>query len=317
MKLLVAGAGAFGRELMRTLARIDGVELAVADRRLEAAQSAANDFGCIDAGEDAVAMLERLRPAGIVVATPASSHLAITAQALAHGIPVLLEKPVALTVAEAEKMLGLERDSTAFVQPGHVLRFSAAHRQLADIVQRGEIGVPVSITSRRYRDASHAERYADIDQVLMTMVHDIDLAIWLSGASPVAAQAVRRADAGRGAVTDATVSDSLGGRWHLSTAWTFPAESVPADRIEVLGTRGAAELEVGRPLRVAGDKTYELEVDAHDDPIKAELECFVAGIEAGRNLAQVSLIDARDGLRAAEMILDALSSTDGGVTNAG
>lgn len=309
VRLLVAGAGAFGCEHLRSLASVPGLELAVADKSLRTAQSAALAFGCKHAGDDALTMIDRVRPDAVVVATPASSHLEIASYALDRCIPVLLEKPVAVTAADARKLLALEEASTTFVQPGHVLRFSPMHKRLAEFVRAGEIGTLLGITSRRYRDVSHTLRYPDVDQVLMTMIHDIDLAIWIGQSTAVSAHAVRASEQEGGTATDAFLSAANGIQWHLSTAWVFPSESVPSDRLEVLGTRGAIELEVGGHLRASGARAWEIAAGSNEgDPLRLQLECFLAGVEAGTNLAGVSLIDAINGLSAAEMIVDSLTS---------
>ncbi len=76
--------------------------------------------------------------------------------------------------------------------PGHVLRFSAHHRMLLDIIRSPAVGTVLGFTSRRHRDDSHAVRYPELDPVLMTMIHDIDLAIWMTGAGAASAYALRR-----------------------------------------------------------------------------------------------------------------------------
>ncbi|MHA6687597.1 Gfo/Idh/MocA family protein [Mesorhizobium sp. A556] len=310
MKLLVAGAGAFGREHLRCLSTMEDGTLAVADTRVEAAQKAAADFRITEFGSDAASMLETFWPDGIVIATPAQAHLPLAALALRHGIPVLLEKPIAPTSREALELCQLEAASSAFVQPGHILRFSNQHRTLVEHVRKGAIGQVVSIASRRYRDGGHATRYPDIDPVLMTMIHDIDLALWIGEGVPVSATARRRKGQGAHSLTAAMVEDDKGVLWRLTTAWLYPTEDAPVDRVEVIGTAGGIEMDAGGVLRIFGPEPQTIYFsDAGEDPLTAELECFLAGVRDGVSRSPVTLTDAYHGLLAAEMILADLAGT--------
>jgi predicted dehydrogenase len=304
VKILVAGAGLFGREHLKCLSALGGITLAVADTRTEVAQNAAAQFGAAEFGSDAASMLERLRPDGIVIATPVQAHLALATLALQRGVPVLLEKPVAATSSQALELRDMEAASPAFLQPGHILRFSKQHRALVDCVREGTIGDVVSIASRRYRDGSHAARYADTDPVMMTMIHDIDLALWIGGGRAVAATARRRHGHDGQTLTDAMVEDDRGTLWRLSTAWIHPSGSVPVDRVEVVGTRGGIEMDAGGWLQVFGADPQRIDFsDNNDDPLETELNCFLAGIRSGASQSPVTLQDAYHGLLAAEMII--------------
>lgn len=304
-RILVAGAGAFGREHLSRLSRMVDVEIVgIADRLPAAAQEAAERYGLPVWDTDATALIDRLRPDGLIVATPANSHVPLACAALDRGIPVLVEKPVAPTAVEVAALIEVEARSTAFVLPGHVLRFSAAHRLLVNIARSDAIGPILSVTSRRFRDDSHAVRYRDIDPVLMTMIHDIDLCLWITGAKAGEAFAVRRpADTPR-SQTIALVRDSTGAAWQLATAWTFPAESVPADRVEIVGEHGSVELEVGRHISQWGtvDRRIDLATLPPEDALQAELDEFIRCIRTGTRPAVVTTRDAERGLAAAETI---------------
>src|SRR5260221_8531277 len=141
MRIVVAGAGLFGREHLRALAGIDGVALAgVADLDESAARAAAERYGAPAWSTDAAALIDRLLPDGVIVATASPSHVALATRALAAGASVLVEKPVAMTAADAVRLLAAEAASPGFGLPGHVLRFSAPHRTLVEIVRSGAIG---------------------------------------------------------------------------------------------------------------------------------------------------------------------------------
>lgn len=300
MKILVAGAGLFGRTHMGLLAG-QGAVIAAADPMAALADRARAEFGATT-GPDATALMDSFRPDGVIIAAPAAVHLRLAGAALARGIPVLVEKPVALTSSEAARIGQLAAASGTFALPGHVLRFSAQHQALANAVKGGTIGRVLSVTSRRYRDAGHALRYADIDPVLMTMIHDIDLALWMTGNRAISARADRVTGRDGRSATHATLRDSGGALWHLVSAWTYPGEDAPPDRIEVLGEDGSLELVVGSGLTSwAAGRVFHS--DPNEDALLAEQTAFLAAIATGIAPPEVTMDDAISGLRAAEMVL--------------
>jgi predicted dehydrogenase len=310
VRLAVAGAGLFGREHLKRLAAMPEVEIAgVADIDPAAARRAADQHGIRDSATDAVAMVERLRPEGLVVASPGSTHISIARAALALGIPVLVEKPVGLDAAEAACLIEAEAAGSAFVLPGHVLRFSTHHRMLLDIIRSPAVGTVLGFTSRRHRDDSHAARYPDIDAVLMTMIHDIDLAIWMTGAGAASAYALRSPAGQPRADTMMLARGARGAAWHLTTAWTFPELQPPPDRVEVVGENGGVELEVGRSIRQSGRTMREIDLRATpEDPLADELAYFVRCIRRGERPTVVTPSEARDGLACAEAVMTSLES---------
>ena len=312
-RLVVAGAGAFGREHMRVVRSMPGAVLAgVADIDPRAASAAAADFGPAPASNDPVRLLDEVRPDGLIVATPAAHHVPLAREALERGIPVLVEKPVALTKAEAAELELAENSSSAFVLPGHILRHSEPHRLLAGIVHSGSLGRLISITSRRHRDAGHAERYSE-SPVLMTMVHDIDLAIWLSGGTGGEVFALREPGHSHRSETLATIKADNGTVWRLATAWTFPSLSLPADRIEIVAEGGGVELEIGSAIRVFGPDPRVIDISGvhPDQALAAELAAFVHAIASGVRPVAVTLKDAIAGLAVADAI--AVSLASGGI----
>lgn len=312
MKLSLAGTGLFGEEHLRVIARMKDVEIAsVADLNAKAARNAAERCGAEDWGTDIVELLERRKPDGLIIATPGQTHVPLARRALALGIPVLVEKPMAMTAADAASLLEAERGGPGFVLPGHVLRFSHPHRMIAEIVRSGEIGRVLSLSARRYRDDSHAVRYTDIDPIMMTMIHDIDLALWMTGAS-VAEVFTQRGPAGeqQRSHTLMTAHGTEGASWTLSTAWTFPGDLPPPDRLEIVGEQGGIDFEAGAFLRQYGavSRNIDLAVQAPDDSLFTEVSYFVRCIRTGARPHIVTPRDAYTGLLIAEAAIASLQS---------
>jgi predicted dehydrogenase len=306
VKILVAGGGLFGREHLKALAAIGNLSLAVAEPREDAREKLRVDFGLADADADAFALIDRFRPDGIVIATPAEAHAPLALAALEKAIPVLVEKPVAPDTATMRALCEAAKASRAFLLPGHILRFSSGHRQLRDVLGGGRVGSLLQFTSRRYRDAGHADRYRDIDPVLMTMIHDIDLALWFSGETARLTNAVRRPVGTPRSLTTAALETASGTVWRLSTAWLHPGADYPPDIVEIVGSDGSAELVAGSHLAIFGAEHERIPLDAQDDPLRTELECFLGGIRSGTLKSPVTPEDALDGLVVAEAIIDSL-----------
>lgn len=309
MKLSLAGTGLFGQEHLRVIARMKDVEISgVADLNAEAARNAAERYGAKDWGTDILELLERRKPDGLIIATPGQTHVPLARRALALGIPVLVEKPMAMTAADAASLVETDRGGAGFILPGHVLRFSHPHRMIADIVKSGEIGRVLSLSARRYRDDSHAARYKDIDPIMMTMIHDIDLALWMTRASVTEVLARRSpAQEPQRSHTLMTAHGTEGASWSVATAWTYPGEAAP-DRLEIVGERGGIDFEAGAFLRQYGavSRNFDHAAQAPDDSLFTEVSYFVHCIRTGKRPEIVTPCDARTGLLIAEAAIASL-----------
>lgn len=308
IRLAVVGTGVFGTTHLRNLNSVAGVEVVgVADIDPVRARHAARTYGVDRWAVDAVELMAQVRPDGVVVATPGSAHRDIAVAALESGVHALIEKPVAMTVTDIDAIAAAATSGDALVLPGHVLRFSKGHRQIAKAVQSGVVGSVMSITSRRYRDNHHLTSYPDIDPVLLTMIHDIDLALWILHDLPQQVWATRSSSPPTYGETRMMAATPSGATWCLATAWTFDSSSVPPDRVEVVGERGAVVWEANRGFIEEGPASIQSDVaDTEDEMVTRELNHFVECISRGTPSDVVTLEDARVGLSIAESVLTSL-----------
>ena len=161
MKLAVIGAGHMGRFHAEKFARLPGVELAaVVDR--DAARATVSDYRTVIGKIDAA-----------VVAVPTDLHHEVARACLERGVHVLVEKPLAATLAEADDLVDLAAKKNLVLQVGHVQRYSSAFRALAARVDR-----PLYIDAERL--AGFKQRGAEVDVILDLMIHDLDLALSLA-----------------------------------------------------------------------------------------------------------------------------------------
>jgi predicted dehydrogenase len=308
VRVLVAGAGAFGREhLVRLAGRSDVDVVGVADTNPATLELIRGRHGVLNCLTDPSRLIDEAEADAIIIASPAASHVGICVRALGRNLCALLEKPIAPSAAAAAPLLQSARSSGGFVLPGHVLRFSQDHARLVEIVRAGRIGEVIYVNSRRYRDDSHAVRYADIDPVLMTLIHDVDLAQWVTGSDFRSVLARRSGDAGYRSMTAVCATTATGVVCDLRTAWTFPDGEAPPDRLEVVGDRGSVELTVGEALHVyaRGRRTAHAPA-ASDDPLRNEQEHFLACVRDRSRAPALDLSQALAGLKLADAAMESL-----------
>jgi predicted dehydrogenase len=184
----VAGVGNLGRHHARLLAGLPGARLvAVADRDRDRARAIAEEYGCA-ALADASELCGRVQAASVAV--PTEVHAAVAVPLLEAGIDVLIEKPLARTVEEADAINSAAERAGRLVMVGHSERFNPAVIALATAVDRPKF-------FEIHRLAAFSARSTDIDVVLDLMIHDLDLLLHLDGTEAVSIDA-----AGVAALTD-------------------------------------------------------------------------------------------------------------------
>jgi predicted dehydrogenase len=170
LRLAVVGVGHLGKEHARILSGLPGVDLVgVADACFEQAQTVAQRLGTQPYGE--FGPLLNLVDAACIV-TPTSLHAGIAAEFLRRGIAVLVEKPLAASITEADMLVHLAERHGAILQVGHIERFNPAFEEL----QRRPLQ-PKWIRAQRLGPFSG--RSTDIGVVLDLMIHDLDLILTL------------------------------------------------------------------------------------------------------------------------------------------
>lgn len=174
-RVAVAGAGVFGRHHMRVLKSLETAELAgVYDIDAARAAEAAAEHGV-----KAFASLEELAGAAeaAVVAVPTTAHANVGCKLLSAGLDVLIEKPIAPTLAEADELLETAAKHDRLIQVGHLERFNPAVEALA-----AKITIPLFFEIHRL--SLFTPRSLDVDVVLDLMIHDIDVVLALTKMMP-------------------------------------------------------------------------------------------------------------------------------------
>ena len=180
LKLGVVGVGALGRHHARILASFPDVELvAVAEPNETQGRSVAEACRC-EWVPDYQSLLGRVDAASIVV--PTFLHKNVAVEFLNCGIPILVEKPLASTIADAQAMVTAAKSHSVPLQVGHIERFNPAFQALA-----ARVNSPKYIRAERF--SNYAFRSTDIGVVHDLMIHDIELAQSLAQSEFVSVEA--------------------------------------------------------------------------------------------------------------------------------
>ncbi len=178
LKMGVIGVGNMGQHHARVLSLLKDIELVgVSDlnlaRGIEIASRYRTHF---------YENYEELLPHvdAVCIAVPTRIHHEVGVKCLQVGVHILIEKPIAASISEAESLVNLAAETGCTLQVGHIERFNPAFRELSKVIQTEKI---LALEARRL--SPYSNRANDVSVVLDLMIHDIDLLLELS-ASPVA-----------------------------------------------------------------------------------------------------------------------------------
>jgi predicted dehydrogenase len=308
VKLGVAGVGHFGRYHALKAASGPRAQLVgVYDLNAERARTVG-----WEAGAPPLPLEELIAAAdAIIVAAPAEAHFDLAMAAMRAGRHVLIEKPIASTLAEADMLAALALEQDVVLQVGHLERFSAAHGAVA-----ARMGQPLYLEAVRV--APFKPRGTDVSVILDLMIHDLDLVLALVDAPIESVDAVGAAVASayedianaRVRFTNGCVATITASRISLKTERRMRIFSQSgylavdfANRKLTAIARGK-----GRGIPVPGMPEFavqEMSWEDHD-ALAAEHEGFIASILDGAPV----VVDAAAGRRALDAALAVKTAMD-------
>jgi predicted dehydrogenase len=303
VRLAVVGVGHLGRHHARVAAALAGVKMVgVHDHHPGRAEDVAREFSLpILPDLEAVAG----EAEAVVVATPTVTHAEIAGFFLARGLHVLVEKPIAASVAEADDLLARARSKRVVLQVGHVERYNPAIQAALDLATS-----PKFIEVHRL--GVFSQRSLDVDVVLDLMIHDLHIVSALVG------RPVREIRAAGVAVLTPKL-DIANARlaFEGGCVANLTASRVSADKVRKCRVF-APSIYVSVDMQAQSVSAYRLSRDSgrpelhpitvpvsREEPLARELADFRRAIaEAGRPV--VSGEDGRDALMLAERVLEAV-----------
>ena len=301
LKAGVAGAGVMGRNHARVLAEVQGVDLTtIFDPDAVTGQGVADLYGA-----NAVTTAEAFVDAGLdcaVVATPNRFHADLGVALLEKGVHVLVEKPIAPTVADAQRMIDAAKANDRVLMVGHVERFNPAVETVRRAIADEDV-ISIQVT----RVGPFPPRMGEVGVVIDLAVHDIDIIRHLTGSEITEVQpqlARTRAEREDPALLQFRLENGVIA--HITTNWLTPYKT----RTLQVATRGkfvVADLITRQVTEYFGqqaDGSYSTRMlnSWPAEPLKKELEAFVHAIRTGEPPA----VTGQDGLKNLEVALRCL-----------
>jgi len=179
LKAAVIGVGSMGQHHARIYAELPGVELVgIADTDVAKCERLAHRYR-LRSFADYHELLEETRPDAVSIAVPTSLHYKVALAAIERGVHVLIEKPIARTVDEAERLIIAAEQARVRLAVGHVERFNPVVIELKRRLAQGELGRILNF--RAYRLGPLPMQIGDVGVVIDLATHDLDLMRYLTG----------------------------------------------------------------------------------------------------------------------------------------
>ena len=287
---------------------------AIVDTDLRRAEALALRHACRAFSSVEELLAEEPGVKAVSVVTPTRTHVDVAALLLSAGKHVLVEKPIAASPSEADRMIALAQEHDVVLAVGHVERFNPAVRELKRCIERGDMGEIVSVFARRV--GVMPPQVKDANVILDLAIHDIDVFRYLLGADSPTEVFCNAGRVNGGDLLDYADVFLRFGRVAclLQVNWVTP---VKIRELAVTGTRGYAEVEyVRQELRyhsaqdvrpvdsysevtAYSEQAPELLAHEHVEPLARELGEFLRAVE-GR---PAEIVSGEEGKRSMEIAL--------------
>ncbi len=300
MRVGVIGAGVMGENHIRTYSQMAGVELAgIADidkARIESLSRQYRTKGFTDYRE---LLKESLDAVSIVV--PTRLHTQVAMEAIKSGTNLLVEKPIADTVANAERIVACAKKAGIKIMVGHIERFNPAVIKMKELIDSGELGKVVSVNTRRV--GPYNPRIRDVGVILDIGVHDIDIISYLYDREVDEVYAIAGADI-HSQEDHASIMLRFGENKAgiVETNWLTPHK---ARQFTVIGTGGVGYGDYMNQTVFIHDKEWVKEAKVEKmEPLRNELEHFLRYCKDG----SAEIASGEDGINALKVALASIES---------
>jgi predicted dehydrogenase len=291
--------------LANPLARVVGI----CDTNEERTREMAERYG-VPACPRTQDLLARDDLEAVSICTNDESHVSPTLEAIAAGKHILLEKPIATSLADADRIIAAADAAPIRFMIGQIVRFDPRYERVKALADKGELGELLSLFVRRHNTVKAQDTLRGRVSVLSFLgVHDFDYLLWLAGSPAVRVftESVSKLLASRGYPVEdntfTTIRFANGTIGCAEIGWALPAnEPRRADfKVEVIGTRGVARIDlVEQALTVCTESGGYVRPD-FGHSLGAELEHFLACVRDGKPCQ----VTGRDGRAALELSIAA------------
>ncbi len=304
VSLAIIGTGRIAHAHAAAARALDGVEIVAAiDIDADAARAFADEWGTPWSGTSLDAYEGTLD--AVLVCSPTSLHRDHALRAIDRGCSVLVEKPFARDLAEAEEIIAAAEERGVVVGGAQVLRFLPMVSWARDFIAEGRLGRPVQAIERRLVDrADNFGWWADLPAFLISHwgSHSIDLLCDLLGDRAV--EVYCQADSIRshfGVIDDFSMQLTFASGTRATSVMSFSSTYVTHDLV-LVGTDATLSFECYRSVSLNGETVFELpEEEMLARGFEAQLADFVGAIGGAPSLASArSVLPALEALNAAE-----------------
>ena len=313
----VVGCGYWGRNLVRNFHQAEELRV-VCDSSAASAEFIASKYPATRFEPDYEKVLADPLVKGIAIATPAVSHAEMTLSALRAGKDVFVEKPLALSLDDATRVVEEAERLGRILMVGHLLWYHPAVLKLKELVDSGELGTLRYVTSHRLNFGKLRQE----ENVLWSFApHDVSVVLGIVGEEPesVACSGSCYLHKDIVDVTSTELTFPRGVKAHLFTSWLHPFKE---QKLVVVGDRRmavfddvqkegklmlydhAVRWDEGAPVAVKADGQV-VEIDA-SEPLRNEVNSFLEAIRTRRS----PRTDGREGLRVLRVLKSCQTELD-------
>jgi UDP-N-acetylglucosamine 3-dehydrogenase len=300
----VIGIGTMGRNHARIYSQLPEVTLAaIADVNEALVTSIGRQYNCKPFVDYKDLLKENLDAVSIVV--PTTLHREVALNAIRKGINVLVEKPIADNLENADETIAAARQSRVKLMVGHIERFNPAIIRLKELIVAGKLGEIISISAKRV--GPYNPRIRDVGVILDLGTHDIDIMPYLCG------EQIIEVYASAGSVIHAyedhaliTLNFTHGKNGVIITNWLTPRK---VRNLTVIGSQSIAELDyIESTLEIYDNGGMKAVTVQKEEPLKLELQHFIRCVRENRE----PLVSGEDSQNAIRVALGAIESSKTG-----
>jgi UDP-N-acetylglucosamine 3-dehydrogenase len=298
----VIGVGAMGYNHARVYYRLEEANLVavsdVSERTLNKVCEKYNAKGYSDY-ED---LLKDPEIEVVSVCVPTTHHHDVVMKAIEYGKHVLVEKPIAFSLEEAEEMIAAAKEKGVILGTGHVERFNPAVQKAKELIENDVIGDVVSASAKRV--GPFPPRIKDVGVCIDLAIHDLDVMYYLFNEDVeqvygTMSSILDKTDFEDHAEIMVSFTNATG---ILEVNWLTPYKR---REIEITGTDGIISVDyIEQSIEVFGKFAQDITIK-HEEPLKEELKSFLKAVDEGKD----PVITGEDGLNALKMVIAASKSS--------
>ena len=299
----VIGVGAMGENHVRVYHKMEEANLmGVSDVSERALKKIEKKYGA-KGSTDYCELLANPEIEVVSVCVPTTFHHDVVMEAIKHKKHVLVEKPIAFTLTEAEEMIAAAKEAGVILATGHVERFNPAVQKAKELIDDGVIGDIVSAFAKRVGPLP--PRIKDVGVSIDLAIHDLDIMNYLFEEEITQVYGTMNSSFDDSEFEDHAeimVSFDNESTGIIEVNWLTPYKR---RELELTGTAGIISVDyIQQSIEVFGKFAQDIEI-VHEEPLKGELKSFLNSVVEEKE----PVITGEDGLKALKMVIAANKSS--------